>query len=602
MGVQGRWAQLAEKRAADLKRRADGLTLRFSSQAAADAIGFFHNCLIFDKGIKAGEPFVLLPWQRFITEQVYGWERYDDDLQRWVRLYSRVYICTGKGSGKSPWAAACAAKGLLMDGEARPEIYIAARTAEQCLPLFRYVTGFIRGSALLLDHCQIVGGNNPYRILLRSPTDPEQGIGFIQRLASDKLGQGKSGPSPSMVIIDEYHEAESDRMLEFLSAGTKDRTQPMTIILTNAGSKDNSACYREDQLARRILAGEIERPEYFAFIAALDDDDDPFADETCWEKANPSMPDTPTRQYLREQITASQHNPSKRALVDRLNFCRWTDATAPWLTEEAYRGVEAETLDVPADAEGYLGIDLSLVADLTAAAVVWRSGDRYWLDVHSFIPSDTVETRTVDEDAPYPAWIEQGYITATPGSTVNYGAVVNWIADILKGPRPLKVLAYDPWRIDMLCQAMDIIGLPYTRTWPALPGQLFLAEHGQGVWRGSAKAGDDTKRKRIVFWMPRSIDLFEKAILDKSITIKTNPVLRWASFSAHLYADQQGNRSLRKGDEHSGRIDPLVASVMALGAACEYGRQAAEMGGNAVADQWDQILGEPESTALFQGV
>jgi len=38
-----------------------------------------------------------------------------------------------------------------------------------------------------------------------------------------------------------------------------------------------------------LCAGQIEDDSFFAYICALDESDDPFKDEGCWEKVNPSL-------------------------------------------------------------------------------------------------------------------------------------------------------------------------------------------------------------------------------------------------------------------------------------------------------------------------
>ncbi|MGR8800367.1 terminase TerL endonuclease subunit, partial [Klebsiella variicola] len=70
-------------------------------------------------------------------------------------------------------------------------------------------------------------------------------------------------------------------------------------------------------------------------------------------------------------------------------------------------------------------------------------------------------------------------------------------------------------------------------------------------------------------WMPHSIELFEQMLDDGVIIIKTNPCLRWNAASAVTEADQKENRIFAK-KKSTGRIDGVVASAMAIGAAEGY--------------------------------
>ncbi len=51
---------------------------------------------------------------------------------------------------------------------------------------------------------------------------------------------------------------------------------------------------------------------FFAFICSLDEGDDPFKDESCWKKANPSLGHTFEESYLREQGDSGPGNAFKR--------------------------------------------------------------------------------------------------------------------------------------------------------------------------------------------------------------------------------------------------------------------------------------------------
>ena len=53
----------------------------------------------------AGEPFVLLPWMKFLIGSLFGWWRITPEGQeRW--RFDEVWLETGKGAGKSPLMAA----------------------------------------------------------------------------------------------------------------------------------------------------------------------------------------------------------------------------------------------------------------------------------------------------------------------------------------------------------------------------------------------------------------------------------------------------------------------------------------------------------------
>ena len=223
-------------------------------------------------------------------------------------------------------------------------------------------------------------------------------------------------------------------MLNFLDAGTKMRKQPMTIVITNAGDTKQSPCGQEHDYAVKVAQDELEDDTYFAFVCALDEDDDPFEDEGCWPKANPSLPTIPGYDYLRIRVNKARGMPSLRANVERLNFCIWTDATAPWVSREKWVAVEVPELDEAEIrvAPCYGGLDLALKKDLCAGALTWdvapgEQDPQYRGRIAAWTPEETMANRAAADGAPYVQWAEDGHLVATPGPVIRFDFVARWI-------------------------------------------------------------------------------------------------------------------------------------------------------------------------------
>ena len=77
---------------------------------------------------------------------------------------------------------------------------------------------------------------------------------------------------------------------------------------------------------QNVASGALEDDTFFAYVCALDDGDDPLADESCWIKANPLLGVTITEEYLRRQVENAKSIPAETNTVLRLNFCVWTQA------------------------------------------------------------------------------------------------------------------------------------------------------------------------------------------------------------------------------------------------------------------------------------
>ncbi len=529
--------------------------LVFDEGAARRVIEFFSDVLHLSAGEHEGQPFVLLPWQQFVVGSLHGWKRADG-----LRRFRKAYIETAKGSGKTPLAGGLALYSICADGEPRAEAYVTARTADQALVTFRPVAAMVEQSPALAARLRVFGGRDtPYNIA------HHESMSFARRISSDKQGKGKSGPLPHMIVCDEYHEHETSAMLEFLDAGTKNRRQPFTVVITNAGAGRGSPCGQEHDYAVRVAKGTAEDDEYFAYVCALDDGDDPFKDESCWVKSNPSLPLIPGHDYIRRQVAKARGMPSKQSLVERLNFCVWTDAESPWLSREMWTPIEVETL--PAEIEAapcYAGLDLALKADLTAGALVWDLSDgnekRYAAKVRVWTPLDTIRQRADRDSVPYPEWAEAGHLIAVQGSVMDYAWVVQWLSEAMDA-YDLRGVAYDPHKVDLLEAELDKAGILTTRN--VGDAGLLLAPHPQGFLAGPGARGQ-ADPLRTPLYMPRSIDATEEAILERRIQVEINYALRWAADGAVVVEDNSNNRRFAKKKALS-KIDAIVALTMAMG-------------------------------------
>jgi hypothetical protein len=118
---------------------------------------------------------------------------------------------------------------------------------------------------------------------------------FFRPLASDDAQSGRDHRAARQI-----HEHRDSIVVEALRAGQKSRRQPLMFAITNAGIDRTSVCYNYFDYGSKVASGALSDDSFFAYICALDADDDPFEDESCWIKANPSLPGSPAK-YLRDQ-------------------------------------------------------------------------------------------------------------------------------------------------------------------------------------------------------------------------------------------------------------------------------------------------------------
>lgn len=536
--------------------RTDGLYY-FDLEEAERAIDFFPDVLRLNGGKFEGKPFHLLLWQQFIVGSIFGWKTTLDGFRR----FRSVFIETAKGSGKSPLAAGFGIKGLVADNEPRSEVYSAATKKDQAMILFRDAVAMVDQSELLSERITKSGtGERVWNLAYLKNGS------FFRPISSD---DGQSGPRPHIGLIDEIHEHKNNNVVEMIRAGTKSRTQALIFMITNSGAGRNGPCWEYHEYAIKVAEGTLEDDSFFAYVCSLDmlkcetcdgqgviDDkpcktcqgakkvpENPLEDENCWHKANPSLADgIPGVKYLREQVTGARGMPSKESIVRRLNFCQWTDAANPWISSDVWLSAgRSYTLEQFRGRKAYAGLDLSSTTDLTSFVLLIepiKPGEPWHVIPFSWLPDFDLSGKEKRDRVPYTQWHQNGHLEVTQGRAVSKLSVLKRIISISEIVN-IQAIAYDRWRIADLRQMADDEGLE-------LPT---MVSFGQGFKD-----------------MSPALESFETALLNGELVHSNNPVLTWCAANAVAVSDDAENKKLSKR-EALGRIDTLVAAVMAAGVA-----------------------------------
>jgi phage terminase large subunit-like protein len=389
---------------------------------------------------------------------------------------------------------------------------------------------------------------------------------FFKPISSEK--KGKSGIRPFCALIDEVHEHKDDSVIEMLRAGTKGNREALIFEITNSGHDKTSVCWAEHEYSIKVASGEIKNDAWFAYVCALDSNDSPFDDESCWIKANPTLGVTIHKDFLREQVREAKGMPSKEGLVRRLHFCQWTDSLDGWITKDLWEAVENQDIQQE-DYEGrecYGGIDLSYTSDLTAVAWVYPAEDgTFDAFVDFFKPKINLQQAVIRDHARYDLWAEQGYLRLTEGLVIKLAPIAQRMSEVADRSS-LKGIAYDRYRHRELADELHDLGI-----------DLPLIEHPQGFRRINSALKDDAGYHEIdekgndiqnPLWMPSSVQFLENLIVEKKIRICYNPLLRANAASVVVRLDPAGtdNRIFDKRRSTT-RIDGIVALAMAAGLA-----------------------------------
>jgi phage terminase large subunit-like protein len=502
----------------------------YFDQSKVDEVIQFIESLTLTKCTLSGqpEPFLVLDHWRDPITNIYGWRRPDG-----TRVVRKAYISFGRKQAKTQGAAGIAAYEFFMGDEPRQEIYFAASSADQASICFSAVADMIRVDEELESICRITDS-------IKKSVNFVNG-NLLKVLSAD--GKKQHGLNPSLSIKDEYHcwgppEEELDTAL---NTGSKSRRQPLQLIITTAGTDQESLCGREYEYARKVMAGTIIDPTYLAYIHEVPREAE-WTDKSLWPLALPLLRTGHHKlSDYEEEFSQALQRPDKQNEFRRLYLNQWTSAETQWIPLQNWDECVAHVSDEELDgADCWAGLDLGSTGDFTAFSLVFRLSDgRIVLRCWCYVPDETLDERQRRDGINYRYWVERGWMRTTGGKTTDQGEVFRHIAE-LHDRYQIKTLAFDRWRAKYIAEKCEEIGIE-------------MMEFGQGYAS-----------------MSPAIERFEDLVYNHRIMQDGNLCLRWNMDCAQVMNDPAGNKKIVKPKTHQKQkhVDAAVSSVMGVAAMC----------------------------------
>lgn len=486
----------------------------FRSEKVDKVVSFISRLRHFT-GKHNGKPFTLLPYQEWIIYNIFGF--YYKNTNKRVTNY--VYIELARKQGKTALAAAIALYMMTADGENGSEVEMVANSAKQAKICFDMSSNFL----------QSIDKKGKYFKRYRDKIKFDYTKSFLQILSSD--ASGNDGYNSNCFILDEAHEQPDSRLWDVMCSSQGMRENPLAMIITTAGFNMFGFCYGYRKTCLEILSGVKEDDSQFTAIYTLDDEDD-WADENVWIKANPSLGTTVYKDYLAQQVKKAKNNSTLEVGTRTKNFNQWLSSSDIWINNNILLDYTKDINLKDFTGENcYMGVDLASVSDMTALSIMIPKDDKLYFKTFYYLPQSTLSDNVNVEL--YKQWKREGYLTITDGNVTDYDYILN---DILKVNNYLYIykIAYDQYNATQWAISCTNEGLP-------------LEPFSQALWHFNKPTKE-----------------FERLIKSGKVIIDNNPITRWCFANVVLKRDYNDNTKPCKGTDMQ-KIDGVIAMLEALG-------------------------------------
>ena len=501
---------------------------------------------------KTGKRFELLPWQRDFIDKVYARKRWmdvvrDGSVEReYLRITREAAIIVARKNGKTTLGAAMLLYHLFADGEPCPEIWCAAKNKTQAYLIVKRAKELLRSHPESLARVRL-RSNSPEIQLLDSMGNPTGGtIGTVTSVSDSAHGK-----EPSAVFIDEVHTLPGSELTSVLEYGMLSRRQPLMVFMTTVGHDEESYCRQIYDKAKAILDGTVKDE---TFVAALFEAPDGAWDEPkTWREANPSLGYTITEDELALKVEKARGSPQKKADFEWQSLNRWVGGAVSFIDLDRWRELE-DDWEPPPGAECWCGLDIGRTDDLTALAMMFKRpedrGGGWHLKLRVWCAEIKVTGGHRHQDR-YVAWYDAGHLRAASNSDA-------------------------PTAVDFDVVSRDIIGL-VGNGGKYRPVRFGIDFNFQGAYYTEklAKGGIKTIEVKQGESFAKPTVLFENGVAKGEIRHDGSPVMLWSlGCTTVKYTDQNLPRPSKKLSDRAGKIDPVVASIIAMDQAARGGQRS----------------------------
>jgi len=502
--------------------RGDAPHLRFNKKLGMVYVQLLQKLRHY-KGEYAGKPFVLEDWQKKSVAIWAGWER-QNDAGEWVRRFSDSFWFLPKKNGKTILASGLAVVDTIVRGEEGGEVYAYATQRKQAQLAWVGFEKLLKSNKELKELTHVA-----YSTITFSKNDT----------TFDTFGRDSDsveGVNPTFAVADERHLHKDNSVKDNVTTAMIARKQPHHLVITTAGVNVESPCHQDYAYAKKVLEGVIDDDRLFVFIAEAPaapegvDKTAFYMTEEVWKMANPNYGVSVTVDGMKKRAKEAIDKPEtmNSFLTKHLNV--WDMRGDGFVTVAEWNACRVDSLNK--QGKLIIGLDLSFRDDFSARVNVYQNGRYFDIEPVSYIPKENIRQRDRELGVPLVKWVNEGYIVATEGKTIDQEYILEDIVGVLE---ITEFIGYDPTYAKTLIKRVE-------------------NEYG---FKNCVMVRQTT------WGLTLATNFLRDLIRERRIRHLGDPVMNWHMSNVRTTADNQGNIKPDR-EKAKNKIDLVAALINAL--------------------------------------
>lgn len=487
----------------------------------------FYETLKFPSN-KGMQSFQLTPNQCFIFANILGFY-YKESGYRVCR--DALLFCPRKWSKTTSVASLAIYDCLFGDSDA--QAYVASNSFAQSKICFDIIRNSLKALDPKLSHFRL-NREIIYNLMANRTS-------FIRCLSTsaDRL----DGLNASVIINDEFAQADSADLKNVLTSSMGVRKNPLTVTITTASSKLESPFVAMLENYKKILEGEIDNDRVFSIIFQPDEEDD-ISDIKTWHKVQPHLGIT-----VNEEFYKAEYQKAIMSADDMLEFKTkllnvfTKNTTEIWINKSIIEK-NTECFDfsmLKARPQAMVSVDLSVKDDFSCVcyALYDSINKRFVFKNQYYIPRLTAEKHP--NRAMYQELIKNGHLIICGSEVIDYKQIAS---DIIANSKYVNILqiGYDAYRSKEFINIIKTAGIkcavPYSQTYSN-------------------------------FTSP--VESFELAVYEGRLKFDDNPLNAYCISNVMIDEDKMQNKKPIKKSRND-KIDGAICILMTLGMFQNYKR------------------------------